>query len=432
MFSRRRFLKAAAASSLSLCVQDLHAQQANQNDNSYDGPFVVVFNASGGWDTTYLMDPKGTAELNHLYQSDQIQSVGNINFAPNSDHITAGAMSNQTFFQRYGTELLVINGIDVSVNNHSPCSRYVATGELDSRLYPTFPALVAACKAPDVPLSFLTFGNYSATGNLVAQTRVPYLRSLQSLETGNYTDITRGREYHHPDTVSMIETKLLEAKRDGHPLRKVAQARRFVHQAQDSSKSLERIIPFIDTHSVNDSFLQQSEIALAAFASGLGVSANLNLSNFDSHNTNDVDQMNLIPKLLAGIDYMLTRAEELNIRDRLIVIIQSEMGRTPWYNNTGGKDHWSVTSMMALGAGISGNRVIGGTRVDTGTGFDQNPVLIDPVTLQESPTGIRIRPEHIQQAQRQLLGIADHPFAQKFALNLPSEENLTGLFSNTN
>lgn len=429
MFSRRSFLKAAAASSLSLCVQDLHAQQTNQTGNSYDGPFVVVFNASGGWDTTYLMDPKGTAELNHLYQSDQILSVGNINYAPNSAHIAADALSNQTFFERYGSELLVINGIDVSVNNHSPCSRYVATGELDSRLYPTFPALVAACKAPDVPLSFLTFGNYSATGSLVAQTRVPYLRSLQSLATGNYTDTTRSREYHHADTVSLIEAKLLEVQQTGHHLSKVAQARSFVHQAQDSSKSLERIVPFINNNAISDSFLQQSEIALAAFASGLGVSANLNLGNFDSHNTNDVDQMNLIPKLLAGVDYMLTRAEELSIRDRLIVIIQSEMGRTPWYNSTGGKDHWSVTSMMALGAGITGNRVVGGTGIDAETGFDQNPKLIDPVTLQESPTGIRIRPEHIQQAQRQLLGIADHPFAQRFVLSLPAEETLTSLFT---
>ena len=31
------------------------------------------------------------------------------------------------------------------------------------------------------PLSFLTFGNYSATGNLVAMSRVPYLPSLRSL-----------------------------------------------------------------------------------------------------------------------------------------------------------------------------------------------------------------------------------------------------------
>ena len=47
-----------------------------------------------------------------------------------------------------GSELLVLNGLDYSVNNHSPCSRYMATGTLDSLAYPTFAALVAACQGP--------------------------------------------------------------------------------------------------------------------------------------------------------------------------------------------------------------------------------------------------------------------------------------------
>ena len=430
MFSRRGFLKAVAASSLSVCIQDLSAQ--NSPSNHYEGPYVVVFNADGGWDTTYLMDPKGTPDLNRLYQSDQIQTTGQIAYAPTADQIAPGAMSNRTFFERYGSELLVVNGIDVSVNNHSPCSRYVATGELESRLYPTFPALVAACKAPQVPLSFLTFGQYSATGNLIAQTRVPYLRSLQSLASSEYTDSTRVRQYHHPETRSLIEETLGQLQTHSSQdldLAKVKRAKNFIHQAQDSSKSLDRIIPFINQNAPNDLFLQQSEIALAAFASGLGVSANLKLGNFDSHNTNDVDQMDLIPKLLAGIDYLLIRAEEMNLRDRLIVIIQSEMGRTPWYNETGGKDHWSVTSMMALGAGITGNRVIGGTQIHSENGFDQAPQLIDPLTLDNSVTGIRMRPEHIQSAQRQLLGIQSHPFAQLYPLRVPAEENLSGLFT---
>ena len=34
-----------------------------------EGPYYVVFNASGGWDTTYLMDPKGVDGINRLYQA---------------------------------------------------------------------------------------------------------------------------------------------------------------------------------------------------------------------------------------------------------------------------------------------------------------------------------------------------------------------------
>ena len=71
--------------------------------------------------------------------------------------------------------------------------------------------------------------------------------------------------------------------------------------------------------------------------------------------------MKLIPEFLAGIAYLIRRAEELKIREQLVVVVQSEMGRTPTYNKGNGKDHWSIGSVMFLGRGIKGNRVIGAT-----------------------------------------------------------------------
>ena len=124
----------------------------------------------------------------------------------------------------------------------------------------------------------------------------------------------------------------------------------------------------------------------------------------------------------------MRRAEEVGLRDRIVVIIQSEMGRTPWYNGTGGKDHWSINSMMAMGPGIDGDRVVGSTSVDPETGFDQSAASIDPVTLDDRADGIRIRPQHIQLAQRELFGIADHPLAARFDLGVPEEERLVDLF----
>ena len=154
------------------------AEEDTLESPPYEGPYYIVINASGGWDTTYMMDPKGVNEINRLYQQDDILTQGNIRYAPNAKHITAG-MSNEDFFSKCANELLVFNGLDYSVNNHSPCSRYMATGKLDSLEYPTFAALVAACKGSETPLAFLTFGQYSATGNLVPLSRVPYLSSLK-------------------------------------------------------------------------------------------------------------------------------------------------------------------------------------------------------------------------------------------------------------
>ena len=57
----------------------------------------------------------------------------------------------------------------------------------------------------------------------------------------------------------------------------------------------------------------------------------------------------------------MRRAGELKIREQLVVVVQSEMGRTPNYNAGNGKDHWSIGSALFLGRGIKGNRVVGAT-----------------------------------------------------------------------
>src|SRR3982751_5702584 len=169
---RRDFLKTCAAAGLGLALPVLppSAARAAGKDEPYAGPFYVVFNASGGWDTTYLMDPKGVGGINRLYAEGDILTKGTHKYAPTAKNVKGG-MSNEEFYAEFGKELLVLNGLDYSVNNHSPGQRYMATGKLDSLAYPTFAALVAACKGPACPLSFLTFGNYSATGNVVALSR---------------------------------------------------------------------------------------------------------------------------------------------------------------------------------------------------------------------------------------------------------------------
>ena len=168
---------------------------------------------------------------------------------------------------------------------------------------------------------------------------------------------------------------------------------------------------------------RQADVALASFKAGVCVSANLSIGQFDSHRNNDVDQMKLIPEFLSGIDYALRRAEELKIRDKLVVVVQSEMGRTPTYNNNDGKDHWSIGSIMFLGPGITGNRVIGETDEE------QFIVPVNPGTLQlDKENGIRVRPETIHTALRQLAGIEQHEFADRFPLKVAEADRLTNFW----
>jgi uncharacterized protein (DUF1501 family) len=200
-------------------------------------------------------------------------------------------------------------------------------------------------------------------------------------------------------------------------------AENMLYAAQVNSKAMQRITPFIPASMPKERLAQQAEIALASFMAGVCVSANLSIGQFDSHANNDTDQMKLLPEFLEGIAYVLRRAGELKIRDKLVIVMQSEMGRTPTYNKGNGKDHWSVGSIMFLGPGIKGNRVIGATDEK------QFHVPLNPQTLAcDKEKGIKIRPEHIHDALRRYAGIADHALAKKFPLVFPEKEKLAGLW----
>ena len=418
---RRDFLKLCGLAGLGVAAPSVRPGAARATDEPYGGPYYVVFNASGGWDTTYLMDPKGVNGINRLYKQGEILTKGAHAYAPTKAHAKSG-MSNEEIYAEFGGDVLAFNGLDYSVNNHSPGARYMATGKLDSTAYPTFAALVAACRGPDCPLAFLTFGNYSATGNLVAMSRVPYLPSLRKIASADAVEGNERSPYHDPFALDRIEAALRDAQatRAAEPrLPRAERGENMLYAAQASSKALQRVTAHIPATIPKDRLAQQAEIALAAFKAGVGVSANLTIGQFDSHANNDPDQMRLIPELLAGIAYLLRRAGELKVRDQLVVVVQSEMGRTPTYNAGHGKDHWSIGSALFLGRGITGNRVVGATDEK------QFPVPIDPKTLElVKDKGVRVRPEHVHAALRDFAGIGDHPLSKKFPLGVPDKDRL--------
>lgn len=430
---RRDFLKLLGAVGLGL-AWPLSAEEAprggdalndSQRAEGYGGPYYLVFNASGGWDTTYLMDPKGVHEINRLYKSGDIATQRAHSFAPNRKH-AEGGMCNEDFYAEFGEQLFTFNGLDYSVNNHSPGARYMATGKLDSLAYPTFAALVAACRGAECPLAFLTFGNYSATGNLVAMSRVPYVPSLQRIASADGVEGNERAPYHDRFALDRIEAAVRsshEARSKQPQLPRVERGSNMLYAAQVNSQALRRVTPYLPKTTPKERLSQQAEIALATFKAGVCVSANLDIGQFDSHANNDRDQMKLIPELLAGIAYVLRRAEELKIREQLVVVMQSEMGRTPTYNAGNGKDHWSIGSAMFLGRGIRGNRVLGATDDhQMAEPFDPHALRVD------KERGIRVRPEHIHEALRELSGIADHPLSRKFPLGLKDDEKLRGFW----
>ena len=73
--------------------------------------------------------------------------------------------------------------------------------------------------------------------------------------------------------------------------------------------------------------------------------------------------------------------------DETVVVVMSEMGRTPKFNSTGGRDHWPYTSAMLISSGISGGRSIGAYNENfSGVGFDTNTGILVPDAIGVSST----------------------------------------------
>jgi hypothetical protein len=71
----------------------------------------------------------------------------------------------------------------------------------------------------------------------------------------------------------------------------------------------------------------------------------------------------------------------------------------------------AVTSMMLLGAGVAGNRVIGAT--DEG----QSALKVNPTTLAVSDSGVTLTPGHVHAALRELAGLREHPLSAPYRID---------------
>ncbi|MGK4004187.1 DUF1501 domain-containing protein [Sorangium sp. So ce1036] len=417
---RREFLKLASMAGLGVVAAGSLSRDAAAAD-PYTGPLWVHIHAGGGWDPTSLCDPKGASSpeeqetrdaMNRSYLAADIEAAGNLRYAP--------VGNNAAFFQKHYSKLLVINGIDTGTNSHDAGVRNTWSGTLREGK-PGFAALVAGVHGGALPMGFISNGGYDTSANVVAVTRVPDTRLLQRLAYPNVIDLGAERQelYHTEATM----TRILEARQARHAAKLEQQRLPHVKQAMSTlftsrvgQNELKQLIQYLPEEFENASLRRQAQLALAAYRAGICVSANLSLGGFDTHGNHDDSHIPRLDQICDGVDFLLTAAEEQGIADRIVIVVGSDFGRTPGYNQGNGKDHWNISSMMLAGAGIPGNRVIGVTDER------HNPIALDPATLEPREGGIRIKPGHIHKALRKLAGIAEDPLVQRFPLT--EEEDL--------
>jgi len=434
---RRNFLKVAAMTGLAVA-----APRSARALTPYAGPFYVMISARGGWDPTYLCDPKPKGgPFNRLYDFDpDTDKVGPFHFAdiPLAANLVTDPMAlpylmkTGDFFSKHANNLLVFNGVNMQTNNHDRGVTTTWSGRGDGN-YPNFAALVAATRAPGHPLAFISSGGYDGTGNLIPVTRLNSVTSFRKLAEPNRVnpaDPNNLNTYVNEKTFDRIQAaqdarlKAFQAKQH---LPRVADSAGQLYTARGNLATLSQValpdtlIDLPNEIADLERLMQQTQLAIAAFQAGLAVGVNLELGGFDTHANHDTVQVRQLAKLLKGIDYVVEQATAAGIYGDMVIMVGSDFGRGKGYNgvNAGdGKDHWPVSSAMFLSGDpslIGAGRLIGGT-----DDVDQLPLPVDPDTLATlepgDDTGVVVTAGHIHLALRELAGVSEGAPAQKFKL----------------
>ena len=394
----------------------------------YAGRFFVFVQADGGWDPTSFCDPKtntkGEREINRWARKGEVQQAGRLRYAPFAD--------NKAFFKKHHRRMLVINGVDAQTNSHTVGVTHNWSGR-NAEGFPTLTSLLAAHKAAEKPLTYLSFGGFAATQGVTRYTRVTDVGKLKQLASPNADHDLQG-SIHFPDdwraVLAYRARRLSRLNEAAGLLPRPARNRDYYQrslapQGVEILKRFAAALPppqdlehgdqysYADYPAVWNNLRPQAQIAVLAFKTGAAISADLHIDGFDTHRYNDPVQGWLLAALTDGVDFLWDYAEQHGIADRLVVVIGSDFGRTNFYNAEDGKDHWPIGSYIVMENNQPWtNRAVGETDA---LHFAQK---INPKTLKrDDKKGTLIYPKHVHKALRRYLGVEDSPYAKRFPFN---------------
>ncbi len=376
--SRRAFFTGGLAVAASAGLVGLRHRRANAAP-SKPRRVVLVF-ASGAWDPTYTIDPKpGVDGIDG--PSGELKNLGGLPI------LTEASRPNvEAFFAAHGSMTTVINGINIASVAHPQSSHRILSGVNDDTA-PDVAALAAASHGADLAAPYLVLGRTAYSGPYAAlSARTGSVNQLITLLDPLISFPVVGQQ-----GLPLLPTSQEEALIREHVLAQAAreQLGRPSKRLDDFISSLDRSDAIREIGQIGEiefarSLDAQVSLAVEALERELCYSVQIESGGFDTHENNQ-QQGPLADNLYGGLK---TLVDELIARpgssggkliDETMVIVVSEMGRTPKLNAAMGKDHWPVTSALVIGGGIDGGRVLAGTTDNLdAAGVDLHTGALDP------------------------------------------------------
>jgi len=388
--SRRAFFTGGLAMAASAGLVGLSGQRRVSAAPSKPRRVVVVF-ANGAWDPTYSIDPKpGIDGIDG--PPGEVKELGGLPI------LTEATRPNvEGFFAAHGSLTTIINGINVASVAHPQSSRRILSGVNDDTA-PDIAAIAAATYGVDLAAPYLVLGRTAFSGPYAAiSARTGSANQLVTLLDPLISFPVLGKE-----GLPLLPMAQEEALIREHVLARAGRENieRPSKRLDDFVSSLERSDAVREIGQIGDiefsrSFDAQVALAVEALERDLCYSVQLESGGWDTHEDNEQQGPladNFYGSLKILIDELIARpgSQGGKLIDETMVVVVSEMGRTPRLNTAMGKDHWPVTSALVIGGGIEGGRVLAGTTdaldaagVDLTTGAvdaQQNPLIYGSFT----------------------------------------------------
>ena len=375
--NRRRLLGGAAAT---LGASLLPVRRALAGPVTGDAlKFVFVVNY-GGWDPTRIFAAEFWNGSVDMESRAEPVTLGDLTYVAHPDRPSVDA-----FFARHAARSLIFNGVQVPSVAHENCLRLMLTGSTSSERS-DWPSIVANDRADDYALPHVVIQGPAFPGAAgAAVTRTGSSGQLEGLLSGDildWSDIpTRGPSTTAEARMDAYLERRLAAVAETHPsaaMRERAQYYRTAHQRAVDLKGLATVLSW----SGGADLASQIDLAVGALSQGVSRCAMLSSGyGWDTHTNNDDQQSDNFEDLFDNLVELMDRLSATpgraadSLADETVLVVLSEMGRTPQLNSLDGKDHWPYTSALVVGPRVTGGRVIGGfdnfyygRRIDRATG----------------------------------------------------------------
>ena len=340
--------------------------------------FVFVVNR-GGWDPLTVFAPLfGRSQIAMPALAEAATAHG----VPYVASVQRPSVSS--FFDTFGGRCLLVHGLSVRSVSHEVCEFTMMTGHATGDVSDHGSRL--AERDPDVALPHLVLSGPTYPGPLSALVaRSGATGQLQELISGELRlrsdQSTTGLTTPASRLVNDFVLRRSRAAADAGP----SPRRAAIVEALGRAERLADLRYDVSFKS-DGSFPSQLDIALQVLSRGIAqcVTVSPPLA-WDSHTDSDNQQSPLFESLFAGLNTFMARLQSTqdttgrNLSENTVVVVLSEMGRTPQLNSDQGRDHWPYTSAMLIGPGLTGGRVVGGYDDGySGLGIDPATGELDP------------------------------------------------------